>query len=323
MEKMEEFPVVASITIEKTEAAEEIKAPYEDFREFTTQIRCVVCQKTNGENLEGQPVEPLDYVPEIVRISDPQHVKTVGSGGVDAENIVPLCHYHHVECHNIGILTFQEKYNIDLKLIAIDVYQAFFNTVQEVHNADYAKALHERILSRVYFLKRQALEVGKMLFHLQTAHYEGRPLYNLLGFDRFKDYVEAPIDAGGLDIRYQSMYRWIKLYEVALEVPNARIDALGAHKAEALLPLIRETDDEAEKDFIIEKAKNISVADTISMVHERRGTKDPREVRINKVATILEDYSKFFEVDPNLVIDIKDETDRFARLIYSALRGRS
>ena len=30
MEKMEEFPVVASITMEKTEAADEIKAHYED-----------------------------------------------------------------------------------------------------------------------------------------------------------------------------------------------------------------------------------------------------------------------------------------------------
>lgn len=53
--------------------------------------KCLVCQR------EG---------------SDPAHIKTVGSGGHDAENnIIPLCREHHQEQHMIGIGTFCMKYS--------------------------------------------------------------------------------------------------------------------------------------------------------------------------------------------------------------------
>lgn len=43
--------------------------------------------------------------------SDPDHIKTRGSGGDDEPgNVWPLCRSHHVERHKIGIETFKSKY---------------------------------------------------------------------------------------------------------------------------------------------------------------------------------------------------------------------
>lgn len=47
--------------------------------------------------------------------SDAAHVKSRGSGGGYRDNLVPLCREHHTEQHQIGIDTFQMKYNIDMK----------------------------------------------------------------------------------------------------------------------------------------------------------------------------------------------------------------
>lgn len=46
------------------------------------------------------------------------HVKTQGSGGDDIEeNVIPLCVQHHGEQHNIGIISFLEKYPIILEYL--------------------------------------------------------------------------------------------------------------------------------------------------------------------------------------------------------------
>lgn len=51
--------------------------------------------------------------------SDPEHIKTVGSGGGDnLENLMPLCREHHTEAHTIGKKTFYKKYSL-----AIDVHR--------------------------------------------------------------------------------------------------------------------------------------------------------------------------------------------------------
>lgn len=42
------------------------------------------------------------------------HTTTQGAGGSDYLT-VPLCGYHHDECHRIGRDTFQKKHNIDFK----------------------------------------------------------------------------------------------------------------------------------------------------------------------------------------------------------------
>lgn len=50
-----------------------------------------------------------------VGISDPHHVNYAGRGGMgtkaDDDRAIPLCHYHHVEAHNMGRTTFAIKYS--------------------------------------------------------------------------------------------------------------------------------------------------------------------------------------------------------------------
>jgi hypothetical protein len=45
---------------------------------------------------------------------DPHHTVSRGAGGSD-KTCIPLCREHHVEIHAIGIITFQEKYGLDIK----------------------------------------------------------------------------------------------------------------------------------------------------------------------------------------------------------------
>lgn len=49
------------------------------------------------------------------------HVKSVGAGGLDAENCAPLCMAHHAEVENIGRKTFEKKYGVDLETIAKEI----------------------------------------------------------------------------------------------------------------------------------------------------------------------------------------------------------
>ena len=46
------------------------------------------------------------------------HLKTVGSGGKDAGNLVPLCYGHHREIHDFGAQAFDAKYFNSLPLHA-------------------------------------------------------------------------------------------------------------------------------------------------------------------------------------------------------------
>lgn len=47
------------------------------------------------------------------------HVKTWGAGGGDRANLVGLCALHHSQFHTMGRHTFANRYNVDLKGIAI------------------------------------------------------------------------------------------------------------------------------------------------------------------------------------------------------------
>ncbi len=49
--------------------------------------------------------------------SVPHHVKSRGAGGKWTD-LVPLCHEAHLNVHAIGRWTFQEKYGVDLEVIA-------------------------------------------------------------------------------------------------------------------------------------------------------------------------------------------------------------
>ncbi len=46
------------------------------------------------------------------------HVRSVGAGGRDHGNEVPLCLKHHHELHTVGRRTFEREYGLDLKSIA-------------------------------------------------------------------------------------------------------------------------------------------------------------------------------------------------------------
>jgi len=52
------------------------------------------------------------------RDPDPDHIKTRGAGGTDANNVWPLCWVHHDERHTQGIVTFAKAYQTEPLTIA-------------------------------------------------------------------------------------------------------------------------------------------------------------------------------------------------------------
>ena len=60
--------------------------------EAVHRMRCLICFRLPSENA---------------------HVKSKGAGGT-YKDIVPLCHRHHREQHQIGIATFSQKYDVNL-----------------------------------------------------------------------------------------------------------------------------------------------------------------------------------------------------------------
>jgi hypothetical protein len=56
---------------------------------------------------------------------DLHHVKSRGAGGKDKANLVPLCHAHHMEGHTRGWVTFQNRYEVDLQRIAVNIWSAY------------------------------------------------------------------------------------------------------------------------------------------------------------------------------------------------------
>ena len=59
------------------------------------------------------------------------HVKSVGAGGGDAENIVPVCHLAHDALHSRGPETFERRYYVSLTVLARD-WWIRFRSSQEV-----------------------------------------------------------------------------------------------------------------------------------------------------------------------------------------------
>ena len=56
---------------------------------------------------------------------DLHHVKSRGAGGKDQANLVPLCHYHHMNGHSRGWQTFQKQYDVDLRHIATRLWETW------------------------------------------------------------------------------------------------------------------------------------------------------------------------------------------------------
>lgn len=66
---------------------------------------------------------------------DGHHIRSVGAGGVDANNTVPLCRGHHTEWHTIGPKRFDEKYFNALPLYA-EVLYARWRGMRRFHQGD-------------------------------------------------------------------------------------------------------------------------------------------------------------------------------------------
>jgi hypothetical protein len=57
----------------------------------------------------------VDHVEQ--HVSDPSHIVTCGASG-GRMDIVPKCRKHHTEFHTIGVISFGEKYGLDLRALA-------------------------------------------------------------------------------------------------------------------------------------------------------------------------------------------------------------
>jgi hypothetical protein len=53
------------------------------------------------------------------------HIQTVGAGGIDAKNEVPLCMYHHTLLHQLGQHTFAQRYELDLEALALAYWNEY------------------------------------------------------------------------------------------------------------------------------------------------------------------------------------------------------
>lgn len=80
------------------------------YREWVARHHCVVSNKDcqYATYLRG-------------RRSDFCHLSSKGSGGGDEQGF-PACRFHHQEQHRVGIKTFQSRHNLDLRVIASELY---------------------------------------------------------------------------------------------------------------------------------------------------------------------------------------------------------
>lgn len=91
--------------------------------EYVAWIRTLPC--TNAGRAEyydawvaaGRPADNSDDR----RIIEAAHVRSRGAGGADVGNTVPLCRICHREQHRIGIKSFEAKYGVDLKALALEL----------------------------------------------------------------------------------------------------------------------------------------------------------------------------------------------------------
>lgn len=56
-------------------------------------------------------------VPGCSQPSEPAHVRSRGAGGKD-KDVCNLCHKHHRLSHDMGIRSFEAKFNLNLEVVA-------------------------------------------------------------------------------------------------------------------------------------------------------------------------------------------------------------
>lgn len=70
------------------------------------------------EWLRWQPCEVTGFLATERGQVHPAHVRSWGSSGMDAENIIPLRWDLHAEQHNLGLKSFERKYRINCRRAA-------------------------------------------------------------------------------------------------------------------------------------------------------------------------------------------------------------
>jgi len=265
-----------------------------DYREFVRKVRCVVCQIVDEKDtkvVDGQEVR-FDYEPALVDVSDPHHVVSRGAGGPDAENIVPLCRYHHSEFGNIGIAQFEVNYNLSLKAVAKQLFAMYMELLAKTDRSRIAYADHQLLISRMYDIHVAHKDLGRMLIKFKDELIDGKPRFEYLGFKSFRDYTEAPIDSGGLGLGSQAAYRCIWFAEAAkFNVEGAPdVEQIGASKTLIVLPMLKKAGTEEEKKEILTAASSLRKQDLITWKHERQGTEDPRQRIIDLIVKRIREF---------------------------------
>jgi len=61
------------------------------------------------------------------RSPEAHHVRSVGAGGHDEQNVVPICHGHHDQVHSFGRETFERRHGVDLHASAVRWWARYLN----------------------------------------------------------------------------------------------------------------------------------------------------------------------------------------------------
>jgi len=290
---------------------------YPQFREFIRRIPCVVCQLVYSRQNKDTGIE-FDYVPELIHVSDPHHVKSRGAGGPDAENLVPLCRKHHTLWDEFGPTEFQVRFNVNLKETAVELYERFISSDSLEENADKVYAYHQRILSHIAYAEQATARAAFEICEFADRKWDGRPSYKWLGFNTFGAYATAPTDQGGLGLRERTAYRMLAMARIKALLPDSieTIQKLGSYKSEVMFPVLKKEQDKEKRKALCEAAIAMPLADVISWKNSLSGIKDKRESLRDKIYKVIEDFlsSKGFKDE--------EETDKLTWLIMKEI-GRS
>lgn len=262
---------------------------YPEFRDYVRKLKCVCCSHTNGKDADGEPIDSYNEPPTIVSVSDPHHVKSRGAGGPDAENLVPFCREHHSECHTIGIIEFQLRYNVDLKSIARYIYRTYLDQLQGRDFAAKVLARHKLIESRLFAVNMDALAIGQMLDSMKHERLGDKTGFQWLGFNNFEAYCSAPVESGGLGMNPRTAYRCLAFARVEADEDIQRDDLieLGATKTGLIKGLLDKAVTPEEKQTIVQTAKSLSQTDLIAYRNNELGLPDPRTSAHNRVVSEL------------------------------------
>lgn len=251
---------------------------YTEFREFIRKLKCIACQIEDSEE-KVPSLGTLDLMPGLENISDPHHIKTVGSGGPDAENLVPLCRKHHSILGNEGSITFQLKRNLDFKEIAIKIFNIFCNSDELKEAPNKAFAYHQRLLALIDNVKQATLHCADSILKFIELNLAGVPAYKWLGFESINQYATTPIDQGGLGLKQRTVHRLLAMSQVKVLTGNDSdlVRDLGTYKSEIVLPIIKNKQTIQERKEICFQIQSMTVADAISWKNNIIGKPDKRE----------------------------------------------